>query len=322
MKSVKICLCLVSAFLTACSFAGNAHAEEDNGDHPLITRFPGSVIKYHDAREFDEYILPVGGLNEDLEIADTISLAGRITRIQYQAGEDRSSFEVYHSYESALKDAGFEMLHSGMPDGTRERRVWRDELYGQLNPLPRDARRRLHDFTVARYLSARLERAAGNVYVSLYVLLDRDENPVAQIDIIEERPMEEGLIKVDVDAEFLAREIQHAGHVSVHGIFFDTGKSDIRPESEPTLKSIARLLENEADMNLLVVGHTDNVGDLDFNIRLSRERADSVVEKLVSEHDIDPERLQPDGVGFLAPMADNDTEEGRARNRRVELIRN
>jgi OmpA-OmpF porin, OOP family len=114
---------------------------------------------------------------------------------------------------------------------------------------------------------------------------------------------------------------QGCGHIALYGIYFDTDKTDIKPESAPTLTEIAALLKQDARLTLFVVGHTDNVGGDDYNMDLSRRRATSVVTALTSQHGVDPKRLKPAGVGLLAPVAANHTEEGRAKNRRVELVK-
>jgi outer membrane protein OmpA-like peptidoglycan-associated protein len=109
--------------------------------------------------------------------------------------------------------------------------------------------------------------------------------------------------------------------VVLYGIHFDTDKYDIKPESEPTLGEIARLLQQDPTLRLNVVGHTDNVGGLEYNEDLSERRAASVVTYLTGRHGIDASRLSPVGAGMTSPIASNDTEEGRAKNRRVELVK-
>ena len=94
-----------------------------------------------------------------------------------------------------------------------------------------------------------------------------------------------------------------------------------KPESDPTLKEISKLLSENPRLNLYVVGHTDNVGDYNYNMKLSQARADAVVKTLVSKYNVDKKRLTPAGVGPLSPVTTNDTEEGKAKNRRVELIK-
>lgn len=126
--------------------------------------------------------------------------------------------------------------------------------------------------------------------------------------------------EVTADANTMARQIVDTGRVAVYGIYFDFNKSDLKPESKPTLDEIAKLLSQDAQLKLYVVGHTDNVGEIRYNMPLSQARAEAVVKTLVSEYKIDAGRLKPYGVGPLAPVASNKTEEGRAKNRRVELV--
>lgn len=108
--------------------------------------------------------------------------------------------------------------------------------------------------------------------------------------------------------------------MAIYGIYFDTNSAEIKPESKPALEEIGKLLRNNPDLKLLVVGHTDNVGDFDFNLQLSQRRAEAVVRALVREQGVAVSRLRSHGVSFAAPVATNDDEEGRAKNRRVELV--
>jgi outer membrane protein OmpA-like peptidoglycan-associated protein len=145
------------------------------------------------------------------------------------------------------------------------------------------------------------------------------DHAIVLLDVIEAKPMDTKM--VTVSAGEMSKGIAATGHVALYGIYFDTDKTDIKPESAPTLKEIAALLKQDPKLLLFVVGHTDNVGGDDYNMDLSRRRATSVVTALTSQHGIDAKRLKPAGVGLLAPVAPNDTEEGRAKNRRVELVK-
>ncbi len=109
--------------------------------------------------------------------------------------------------------------------------------------------------------------------------------------------------------------------MAIYGINFETGKSDINEQSAEAISQISILLKNNGTLKLYVVGHTDNVGTIDTNLKLSKERADAVVNSLVANYGISADRLKPYGVASLAPVASNDTEEGRAKNRRVELVK-
>lgn len=123
------------------------------------------------------------------------------------------------------------------------------------------------------------------------------------------------------NADVLSSDINKTGHATVYGIYFDTGKSAIKPESAQAIGEIAKLLKTDAGLRIYVVGHTDNIGGVEGNMKLSKDRADAVVQELAQSHGISRERLNGYGCGLFAPVASNDTEEGRARNRRVELVK-
>jgi OmpA-OmpF porin, OOP family len=130
-------------------------------------------------------------------------------------------------------------------------------------------------------------------------------------------------MKQDVvaDASAMDKSIRESGKATLYGIYFDTGKADVKPESEASLKEIARLLKDNSSLKLYVVGHTDNTGTLEANMKLSYDRAVAVVSVLVIKYSVDVSRLKACGDGPTAPVASNDKEEGRALNRRVELVK-
>jgi outer membrane protein OmpA-like peptidoglycan-associated protein len=138
------------------------------------------------------------------------------------------------------------------------------------------------------------------------------------LTIVEKQAMVQ---QVAASAEMFQSGLQSAGHVEVPGIFFDTGKSELKSESALAVAEIGKLLKSDPALKVYVVGHTDNVASLDVNLKLSQARAQSVTQALVSQHGIAAARLTARGVGPLTPVASNDNEEGRARNRRVELVK-
>ena len=137
------------------------------------------------------------------------------------------------------------------------------------------------------------------------------------LTIVEKEAMAQEVL---ADAKSLMSDIQAKGSASVYGIYFDFDKADIKPESEPAIKEIAKLLQENKGLKLYVVGHTDNVGTIDYNMKLSKARADAVMKELVTKYRISAQRLKAYGVGSLAPVTSNKTEDGRAKNRRVELV--
>jgi OOP family OmpA-OmpF porin len=126
--------------------------------------------------------------------------------------------------------------------------------------------------------------------------------------------------EVTADASSLSDEIKKSGHVAVYGIHFDTGKAVILPDSGQILGEIVKLLQQNADLKLRVEGHTDNQGNAAANQLLSEKRAQAVVAWL-SAHGIPTARLTAKGFGQTQPVADNGTDDGRAKNRRVELAK-
>jgi len=169
-----------------------------------------------------------------------------------------------------------------------------------------------------RYLAAKLARPAGDVYVSLWVY-DSTFDIKCFLNVVELKPMQAGL--VTVNAASLANDINRTGHASVYGIYFDTQKADVKPESDATLAEISKLLQQEGGLKLYVVGHTDNLGTLASNMDLSKRRGDAVVNVLTTKYNISAARLSAQGDGPTAPVASNDSEDGRAKNRRVELVK-
>ena len=125
---------------------------------------------------------------------------------------------------------------------------------------------------------------------------------------------------VVVSSEQIAKAMGNEGKVVFYGIYFDTDKATIKSESEPTLAEMAKWLKANATTKVFIVGHTDMQGALEHNVRLARDRAQSVVAALATKHGIAKDRLASDGVGPLAPVASNSNEAGRAKNRRVEMV--
>jgi outer membrane protein OmpA-like peptidoglycan-associated protein len=287
-----------------------------SADHPLISRYTGSLIKKYHTSKFDEYALLLGKVMKAKQPGKHEKLEGKITKISYEIPKERTTLEVHSNYKVELEEAGFEILFACKNEDCGGRNfnhtvVDYDLMFGD-------------NYADQRYLAAKLTRPEGNVYVSLYVVKNLTGGGPArnrvytQLDVIEVKPMETGL--VTIDAEAMARDISLTGHVAVYGIYFDTDSAEVKRESKTVIDEIATLLKNNKGLKLFVVGHTDNVGTIDYNLDLSNRRAESVVRELIEVYGIKRNRLDPKGVGYLAPIASNKTEEGRSKNRRVELV--
>jgi outer membrane protein OmpA-like peptidoglycan-associated protein len=164
-----------------------------------------------------------------------------------------------------------------------------------------------------RWVNGKIVKAGQEAWVQI-----EKGNGKIWLRIVEKKTMEQYIV---ADAAALGNDIRATGHAAVYGINFDTGKSTIKPESAQAIGEIAKLLTADPSLKVFVVGHTDNVGGADSNIKLSQDRAEAVLQALIRDHGIAPARLRASGCGPFAPVASNDTEEGRAKNRRVELVK-
>ncbi len=295
-------------------------------DHPLITRFPQSQIKWCETQNFSAYHVAVGKVSGYRKIDKWIDLEGKVTRLYYEYQGAATMSEVYQNYRNAIQRAGFTSLAQGFkPQRNVSKEVggsgWIATAYIK-NPVPTNSGVMLFHGTSSAggkgYIAAKLERAAGTVYVVVAVYQHTSTEVVALVDIIEEDALEDG--KIEVDPDYIARQIEQFGTVSLYGIYFDFDKASIQRESEPALLAVAKYLQGNPSINLYIIGHTDMKGNLPYNLALSEKRAQAVVDALVNQHQIKRDRLQGKGVGPLAPKSTNRTEEGRKLNRRVELV--
>jgi outer membrane protein OmpA-like peptidoglycan-associated protein len=138
-----------------------------------------------------------------------------------------------------------------------------------------------------------------------------------RLHIVEEKSFKK---KLTFGAEEIKKQLDEKGHVAIYGILFDVDKASLKPESQKPLQEIVKLMRNYPDLKLEVQGHTDNQGAADYNRELSQRRAETVKTYLTT-YGTDDSRLEAKGYGLSQPVASNDTEEGRAKNRRVELVK-
>jgi outer membrane protein OmpA-like peptidoglycan-associated protein len=141
-----------------------------------------------------------------------------------------------------------------------------------------------------------------------------DHDKVYELDVLEMTPMKQEVVANDI---LLA--LNSDGHIALD-ILFDTGESTIKDESQPTIDEIYKTLNDNADLKVSIEGHTDNVGDPAANKKLSADRANAVMNTLIAKG-IDKSRLSSVGWGQEKPVGDNGTDEGRAKNRRVEIVK-
>ncbi len=275
-------------------------------DHPLISPYEGSEIRRKDVKEFDEYNA-FTGMDESGKEPTGIALEGKVTRIFYTKPKERSVLEVFRNYENAVKQSGAEILYTCNQDKKEcvERYAGPTlQKYSGLHSISNLA---------GRYLLARFEEAEHTAYVAIAV-----GQTFTDIHVVEVRKMDTGMVTLDAAA--LGKGLDARGYVIVEGIYFDTDKATLKPQSSAALAEMAKLLESRRELNVYVVGHTDMQGSLAHNQALSESRARAVVDELAENHGIDRARMSGHGVGPLAPEATNNSDAGRAKNRRVVLV--
>jgi OOP family OmpA-OmpF porin len=326
---MKYVIAGLSLCAIAVSGAHTAAAQDVEGvqEHPMIERYPGQDIRWQKIENYMPYEIAIGPVTGYRQIDDWIETAGRVTRTFYVLeGETRTYSEVYLNYLEALKAQDFEILAEGIvPDrkgtgpGTTN---WIGVAYAAnpiVEPGPQNT---LFAGTAsgggAGSIVARKERASGTAYIVLTVEQHAKDYIGALIDIIEVEAAETGL--VIVDAEAIGSDMLEYGRVVLDGIVFDFDSAVLLPESDQALSNIAEFLNSHPDKQFYVVGHTDSVGTFSYNYGLSGDRARAVANALKDDYGIAHDRLEPHGVGPLAPIFSNSEEAGRDVNRRVELV--
>lgn len=311
MKKLTFILVGVALMISTNLFAQRTTDIEEGKDYPLVSRFKGSIIEWYQVRNFDRYfILSL----KDNKISN-YEINGKITRIQYSIGKEHSIFEIYKSYENSLKETGFEILTTLNDKNcgvNLQEQLYNDEFNG-LNKLPREALNPGDDEFY--YLAVKKQIDDKDIYIVVYTAFERGDLLVT-FDAIEVQSMDKGLVSV----KDLETNLSKNGHIAIYDIHFDTGKSDIKPNSDSALKNIAEYINVHSDKKYIIVGHTDNTGNFEANLKLSKARADAVMNELVTKYSVKAEQLKAYGDGSTAPVARNSTNDGKAKNRRVEIV--
>jgi outer membrane protein OmpA-like peptidoglycan-associated protein len=304
-----------------------AFAQDVEGakDHPLVGRYEGATAVFYKQSDFDEAALLQAphdynallerNATKDRSGKDWLKLEGRVTQIRYEGPEGRSSLEILRNFQSALKGEGFETVFSCSDADCLAGKLRDNYLIGEQVDPGNGNTGAYQDH--ARYLLAKLDQDKGPVYAAILVS-EAGGATTTFVEVVETKGMEGDKIAVPSSDDMHAA-IQNEGSVNVYGILFDFDQDSLKPESKETLDQIALLMEGDPNLKLEIVGHTDNRGGAEYNMDLSRRRAANVVDALVTEYKISADRLSSSGAGSTMPVASNATEEGRARNRRVEL---
>lgn len=333
---------LLSGAVLAClalqaSAAARPPAELAGAADPAgLQRFAGATLVGYKHEAWATVSLPgsaqINREGGDKGFKDLVRVEGEWTRAVYLTPEGKSPAEVFHNYEQALVGAGLKKKFSCESKCDElyfalDKRRFAEGLAWSKGQIP-DAASGSYPVEAAlapdegQLLVGTLPRAGGEAWVLVYVsraVNSHTRQAQAFVETLQPRPMPGGQVQVlrsgDIQAG-LARE----GKVAFYGVYFESGKAELKPESRDQIGEMAQLLKAQPALQVFVVGHTDNQGAFDANLQLSQQRAQAVVDALVKGQGIEARRLIAKGVANLAPLASNAAEPGRAKNRRVELV--
>lgn len=322
-------------------------------DNALAKRYEGSFIVSYDRQAFTDFSVPLSRLepvegrtdrmnNRVFKPKQAAEVEGARTRLAYLLPTDRSPLEVLRNYMDVVKSAGGEVLYQCKADDCGGEPTRSSSGGGNDQSLMMyffaDADLKDADFSNGkcalasgindqRFFAAKIPQNGGDAYVTVQTFQVNDTlyckafngRTVALVHVVEPKPREQKMVLVK--SEEMAQSINTSGRVALYGLLFDTNKAELKPESAPTMEQIAGLINGDPRLAVLIVGHTDNQGAYDYNIDLSKRRAETVVSILAKYYKVDPKRMRAAGVGMVAPAATNDTDDGRSKNRRVEVVK-
>ena len=288
MKLIVRSMLVALAAIAVTSIIAFAQTDKPGSkDYPGLTRPQNYNITDYEELRFDSFTFRV--MENGREKKQDVQGHHYSFRYDYNSQRDPSkgampsALEVIRNYQNAVRAVGGKVLFEEGSGGDR-------------------------------YTTVHFAKGDKEVWMALHVVA---YGAVYNMQIVETQAMQQ---EVTLDAAGMASSIADTGSVAIYGINFDTASSVIKPDSEPAIDEIAKLMTNKPTLKVYIVGHTDMVGDAASNVRLSQARAQAVITDLVSKHGIAAARLIAFGNGPYAPIASNKTDDGRAKNRRVELV--
>ena len=339
MKKFILSLSLFFGLASMTAFAQTTRVDiKGSKDHPLVGRYAGSWLVAQVELPFGASKLPqsyeLGKDKEWNQWLKSITVEGTSTRLYYVGPKGKSAIEIQRNYETAVAQNGavkllacntkescqnvqfavFTSAQRSVYDLPRERKAL-DSVSNVFNNTP------------SNHSLWKVTKAGVESYITIISITlspsqvdnpDFADNVVTYVEVIQPKAMETG--KVTIPSEQIAKGIAAEGKITLYGIYFDTGKADVKDTSKPQLDEIAKVLAANPALKVQIVGHTDNQGALQENIVLSQRRAEAIVATLTKDYKVDGKRLIARGLANSAPVASNTSETGRAKNRRVEMV--
>lgn len=322
MKTLYILILFVLA-----SFQMYAQDIANAEDHELLTRYPGSKIIYYFQKDYNELKFALKPGQPEKEPQEWLEVSGFQTSLVYEIPLGKSTVDVMKNYEDAFKANNAEILFQckgGDCDGTT---AWYsakffENVYGIDNRQSNGETSHYYDFggyhVAQRYMVAQITTADKVYFIEIGMTPAYDGKPVKVcVEVVEQEALQSGLITLNADV--IKDKLEKEGRLILDGILFDTGKTDLKPTSFEVIEMVAQYLNQNPESQIYIVGHTDDVGNFGDNTLLSEGRAIRVSQALQNFGDFD-NRVTPIGVGPVCPVATNETEEGRTKNRRVEIV--
>lgn len=276
-----ISLFFIPLVLTAQSFPEDCEGGKPN---PFITRIPNYYLSESEEREFDEYIF-FDGKPKRLE--------GALLHNFYFIMNDHnplSALQLKRNFENAFKAMNATILFNGI--------VPSEDIEG-------------YDWVGWHVITAKVVKGDKEIW---FCVIPGSGGESYYLDMLEVQGMNQYITGTE-----MFKSLSETGHIALY-INFAVDKSDLPSDATETIDQIVMMLNNNRNLNLIIEGHTDNTGDPAKNKTLSDKRAQSVM-KALTDRGIDAKRLEAKGFGQDMPIADNRTDEGRTKNRRVELVK-
>lgn len=292
-----------------------------SSDHPEVGRYQGAVITAYDAKGYEELSLPdrklLRGAHTKPETWQR-NFAGKLTSIGYEGPAERSILEIVRNHEQTLRSKGYEIVLLCRAKDCAESATptfW-EAGRGQLR-LP-------STWESMVYLLAERDAPQGRISIAMLGVetkanSSRPLTPHLAVTVVEGKPMDTGKIAVVKSGE-MQEKLARDGRVAIYGVYFDFDKAEIKPESREQIEQLGALMKGNPKLDVLIVGHTDGKGAFDYNLSLSQRRAQAVAQTMASQYGIAAARVTAAGAGMMAPVASNRSDDGRAKNRRVEIV--
>ena len=321
MKRI-VMLCII--FSIGMAFAKDAAGAKE---HPLLKRYPGFYIRQYKVSEYDEAKVISGKFDHKHSMAPVTPIEGKVTNICYDSikkHDDTSLFQLYKNYEDALKRLGAEIQFSCRNESCFEGSNgsvngvfignWINSDKALFNGLLGSVR---DEFGIITAKVPQKEKAP--VWISVVMSTEEISGyRTVLLSVIEPKSLNSHKIGIGSISD-VEKRLAEQGKITLEGIYFDFDKATLKPASKKTLTTIGDYLHQHPKEGFYIVGHTDNKGSYKHNLALSSNRAKAVYKYLKDKGKV-TNHLQAIGIGPISPVANNSLEEGRAKNRRVELV--